>query len=66
VHGVFRAETREQILGIVQRLRDDEGAQAVILGGTELPLLFRNGADPGVPLLDTTSIHADRAVGELL
>jgi len=66
VHGVVRAETREQILGIVRRLRDDQGAQAVILGGTELPLLFRNGADPGLPLLDTTRIHAERAVSALL
>jgi len=43
------------------------GAQAVILGGTELPILLRADAHNGVALLDTTKIHADavlRAVSE--
>jgi aspartate racemase len=66
VQGVYHAETRERILGIVERLRERAGIQAVILGGTELPLLFRDGAECKLPLLDTTGIHAERAVGELL
>ena len=39
--------------------------RALILGGTELPLLLRD-ADIGVPWLDTTRIHVARAVEELL
>lgn len=66
VHGVYRAETRGQLLTIVERLRNQEGIQGLILGGTELPLLLRDGPQPGIPLLDTTKIHVKRAVAELL
>ena len=66
IHGIFRAETRERMAAIMERLRRQEGVQAVILGGTELPLLFRDGAQPDIPLLDTTKIHVERAVAQLL
>lgn len=66
VHGVYRAETREQLLTIVERLRSQAGIQGLILGGTELPLLFRDGAQAGIPMLDTTQIHVERAVAYLL
>lgn len=66
VHGVYRPETREQFLTIVERIRSREGIQGLILGGTELPLLFRNGAQAGIPVLDTTKIHVQSAVAHLL
>ncbi len=66
VHGVYRAETREQLLTIAERLRGQEGIQGLILGGTELPLLFRDGAQTDIPMLDTTKIHVERAVAYLL
>ena len=66
VHGVYRAETREQLLTIVKRLRSQEGIQGLILGGTELPLLFRDRAQADIPMLDTTKIHVERAVACLL
>ena len=66
VHGVFRAETRGRLLAIVDRLKEREGIQGLILGGTELPLLLRDVADSGIPFLDTTRIHVERAVAHLL
>jgi aspartate/glutamate racemase len=36
------------------------------LGGTELPLLLRDATEVGIPLLDTTRIHVDRIVREML
>jgi aspartate racemase len=63
--GIFADETRDRMLGIARDLVRHQGIQALILGGTELPLLLRD-ADIGVPLLDTTSIHVARAVEELL
>ena len=60
----FTAETRRGFLGVIDHLRE-AGAQAVLLAGTELPLLLRD-ADTAVPLLDTTRIHVRRAVAELL
>ena len=66
VHGIFRPETRERLLAIARRLRDREGIQGLILGGTELPLILRDVADRGIPFLDTTRIHAERAVAQML
>jgi aspartate racemase len=41
----------------MDRLRA-RGADAIILGGTELPLILR-GVDYPLPVLDTTKIHVD-------
>ena len=66
VQGNFREETRVELLSIVDGLVAEHSVQAVILGGTELPLLFRAATHGSVPLLDTTHIHAERAVSEML
>lgn len=42
------------------------GIQGLILGGTELPLLFRDGPHADIPVLDTAKIHIERAVAYLL
>ena len=66
VHGVFLPETREQLLAIADRLRKKDGIQGLILGGTELPLILGDVADRGIPFLDTTRIHVERAVARML
>ena len=38
--GDFRDETRKQFTSLIARLRDEQGIDGVILGGTELPLLL--------------------------
>jgi aspartate racemase len=65
VLGVFRAETRAELSGVVARLRERDGVEAVILAGTELPLLLREASAP-VPLLDTTRVHVDAIVERML
>jgi len=66
VYGVYRQETRHGVLEILERMRERDRVDAAILGGTELPFLFRDGPTPAVPLLDTTRIHVERAVEYLL
>jgi aspartate racemase len=66
VHGVFLEETRAGLLGVVDRLAERAGVEAVVLGGTELPLILRDAAGRGIPFLDTGRIHAERAVAEML
>jgi len=66
VNGVFRDDTRQRLLAIVDRLRERERIQGLILGGTELPLIFRDVSDRGIPFLDTTRIHVERAVADML
>lgn len=51
-----RARYRAAMVRLVER-----GAQGIILGCTELPLLVRQ-ADATVPLFDTTTLHAMAAV----
>jgi aspartate/glutamate racemase len=38
----------------------------VILGGTELPLILRDAEHNGIPFLNTTKIHVEAAVTEML
>jgi aspartate racemase len=66
VHGVFRDDARRGVSEIIEQLAQRDRIEAVVLGGTELPLLFRDGAMPSVPLLDTTRIHVDRALAGML
>ena len=63
--GVFRDETRDQVIALVTRLRDEERIDGIILGGTELPLLLRSPAIAGLPALDTTALHVDAIVQRL-
>ncbi|HAF23795.1 MAG TPA: aspartate racemase [Blastocatellia bacterium] len=65
VNGVFLPATREKLLGIVDRLKEREGIDGLILGGTELPLILRTAEHNDLPLLDTTRIHVERIVVEL-
>ncbi|PHS48499.1 MAG: aspartate/glutamate racemase [Marinobacter sp.] len=58
--GEIKPDSRHTYLDIVSSL-SGRGAQAVILGCTEIGLLISQ-ADTEVPLYDTTEIHAARAV----
>jgi len=66
VKGIFLPATREGLLQIVDRLKEQEGIEGLILGGTELPLILREVKDRSVPFLDTTQIHVDVVVEKLL
>jgi aspartate racemase len=63
---VFLPETRIALLEIADEMKAREGIEGLILGGTELPLLLRDEEHNGVRLLDTTRIHVDRLIEELL
>jgi aspartate racemase len=58
--GEIKHSSREQIKTIMKKLIAN-GAQGIILGCTELPLLVKQEDSP-VPLFDTTAIHAEAAV----
>ena len=63
---VFSPETRTKLLAIADEMKARHGIEAVILGGTELPLLLRADEHNGIRLLDTTRIHVDRLIVEML
>jgi len=62
---VFLPETRDQLLAIVNQMKQRDHIDGLILGGTELPLILR-GAETDLPFLDTTKIHVERIVDEML
>lgn len=63
--GDFREDTRRQFATVVEHLRDSSHVDAIILGGTELPLLLNAPAIAGLPVLDTTALHVDAIVRRL-
>ncbi len=64
--GSFLPASRERILAVIERIREQQQIDCVLLAGTELPLLLRQDSVSGVPLLDTTEIHVDAAIERLL
>ena len=63
---VFLPETRTSLLAIAGEMKARDGIEGLILGGTELPLLLRDEEYNGIRLLDTTRIHVDRLIEEML
>lgn len=57
----FYKESKEGYIKIIDRLIKEEGAQGIILGCTEIPLLIKQ-EDVSVPVFDSTTIHAQAAV----
>ncbi|WP_298238341.1 aspartate/glutamate racemase family protein [uncultured Algibacter sp.] len=57
--GILKKESKELYLKIINSLILD-GAEGVVLGCTEIPLLIKQ-EDVGVPVFDTTTIHATKA-----
>ena len=60
VLGIIRQSSKERFKQIIYSLVD-RGAEGIILGCTEIPLLIKQ-EDVTVPVFDTTTIHARAAV----
>ncbi|HNX94670.1 MAG TPA: amino acid racemase [Holophaga sp.] len=66
VNGIFRDEARQRLLAILERMVVQDDIQALVLGGTELPLILTEDSHQGIPFLDTTRIHVARALDRVL
>src|SRR6202023_1930325 len=62
----FLSETRNEILSVAQRMKNEDGIEALVLAGTELPLLLRESSHPGIEFIDTTAIHVEHIVDKFL
>jgi aspartate racemase len=58
--GIITKESKQQYIDIIKKAEAD-GAEGVILGCTEIPLLIQQ-ADCDIPVFDTTKEHAFAAV----
>lgn len=57
--GIISASSKRKYLSIIEKLQK-QGAEAVILGCTEIGLLIKQ-KDVSLPVYDTTRIHAEKA-----
>jgi aspartate racemase len=62
--GIFLEDTRIFYLDQMNKMRE-RGAEGIILGCTELPMMF-GPDDYDLPLLDTTRLHVNKAVDFIL
>lgn len=61
VYGVFKPEAVTRFQQVIQRLKEEEGCDAVVLGCTEIPLIM-NDANSPLPTLDSTRLLARAAL----
>ena len=66
VKGIILDETKNGLLNIAAKIKQEHGIQGLILGGTELPLILKKSFDPDMPFLDTTRIHVENILKKLI
>jgi aspartate racemase len=66
IEGVIRDESRERLVAVIASMRDRDGIDGAILGGTELALILTEPTYAAVPILNTAQIHVAAAVDWLL
>ncbi len=59
--GIVKESTVAEFTKIINRMKDEDGIEGVILGCTELPLLLNEGNCP-VPCLDAVEIHLKKLI----
>jgi aspartate racemase len=64
--GTFRDDTRGRLIAIIEAMKQRDGIDGLILGGTELPLILGETSYSGVTVLDTTRIHVESAIARML
>jgi aspartate racemase len=64
--GTILDETRDALVEIVERMKQRNNVDGLILGGTELSLILREPTAADLPVLDMTQIHVEAAVEWML
>ena len=65
IAGAATPEQRERLLTAGERLVRDQGAEAVLLGGTDLNLVY-HGSALDFPVIDSAAVHVDAIVNTAL
>jgi len=66
VNGIILPETRTGLLKIVARMKAQDHIDGIILGGTELSLMFIEASYEDIFFLDTAKLHVEKVVERLL
>ena len=57
--GIFKKETRDLLIQIIEKMVREQHIDSLILGCTEFPLILTENIYAGIPMLNTTKIHVD-------
>lgn len=60
-YGIVKDSTREEMIGVIAKMKEQQGIEAVILGCTELPLILNANNCP-VDCLDIMDIHINKLI----
>ena len=60
--GIFKDDTRLMLIGIIEKMVQEQHIDSLILGCTEFPLILKESSYAGIPMLNTTKIHVDAIV----
>jgi aspartate racemase len=60
--GIFKDETRDLLIRIIEKMVHNQHIDCLILGCTEFPLILTEAKYAGIPMLNTTKIHVDAIV----
>mgnify|MGYP000375124172 FL=1 len=63
--GIIKEETLLFFQNVINRMKNENGIEAIVLGCTELPLLL-NDEVSSVPCLDTMQIHISSIIKTIL
>lgn len=63
-NGIVNQETKEDFLKIISRMTKEDNIDGLILGCTELQMLFDKN-DFNIPILETMDIHVNKMVEEV-
>lgn len=61
--GIVKESTLAEFTEIINKMKETDGIEAVILGCTELPLLLNDDNCP-IPVLDSVEIHIKKLISE--
>ena len=64
-HGVITKDTKDKFIEIANKGYSDLGVDAIILGCTELPMVYGD-VELKIPTLDATKIHIQNIIDEIL
>jgi aspartate racemase len=59
VKGILLDQTRTGLISVIDKMKEENNVQGLILGGTELPLILKPGDVSSVHVFDTTEIHVE-------
>ena len=62
---IFKQESINKIIDVINRMKQEEKIEAVILGCTELPLAINDTNSP-VACIDTVKVHIDSLVSKIM